>query len=432
MTSQIIVLAAFLVFGIAAFSGKVKIHVAAMMIPIILEISGVLTFQETWAGLVNSSVIMMAAMFVVAAGFNRTDVVVRLSRLVLKPNSSDLAIMVSLLVPCILLGSVVNATAVMTIMLPIVFQVCAEYKRSVSKFMMALYVMSGIWVGFIPTGGNAASYLMQNTIIENLGGVGQFTYFTNMIVKAPWAIVGTIMCLFLATKIAPDCGNIPKLGSDTGDAPASGKRKDNRQQLDALHSKLAIGIFLGTVIGIVVCALTGANTWWPALIGAIFMVLSGVLDDREALHAMSSPIIFIFVGTLPLATAISKTGCDIIISDTFNTVTAGWPPFLIMFAMYLTTMILSQFLQNSAVGSIFRLIAPVIAIQGGFNPTALMLAATMGTANCFLLPTANAVATMVYGKSDMTLKQWFFNGLPYAITSMILFLVWVPFIYPLT
>lgn len=430
MNPQIIVLITFLVFAVAAFSGKVKIHVAAMLIPIILEITGVLTFEETWAGLVNSSVIMMAAMFVVAAGLNKTDVVVRMSRLVLKSNSSDLGILVSLLVPTIFLGSVVNGTATMAIMLPITMQICAEYKRPLSKFVMPLYAMVGFWVGFVPTGGNAAGYLAQNAIIEKLGGVGEFTYFTNMIVKAPAVVIGTILVLFLGTKLSPDCGNIPQLNVNT-DAAMPGARQKKGNALDPLHAKLAVGIFLATVVGIVVCAITGLKTWWPPLIGAILMVLTGVLDDREALHSMSSPIIFIFVGTLPLATAISKTGCDVIISDTFNAVTAGWPPFLIMFAMYLVTMILSQFLQNSAVNSIFRLIAPVIAIQGGFNPTALMLAASMGSANTFLMPTANAVATMVYGDSGMSLKQWFLSGLPYALMYMVIFMVWVPIVYPL-
>lgn len=430
MNPQIIVLITFLIFGVAAFSGKVKIHVAAMIIPVVLEITGVLTFEETWAGLVNSSVVMMAAMFVVAAGLNKTDVVVRMSRLVLKSNSSDLSILLSLLVPTILLGSVVNGTATMAIMLPIVTQICSEYKRPLSKFMMPLYVMVGLWVGFIPTGGNAASYLAQNSIIEKLGGVGQFTYFTNMIVKAPVVVIGTVLVLLLGTKLSPDCGNIPQLNIGT-DTVASGERRRGGKKLDVIHTKLAVGIFLVTVAGIVVCAILKLKTWWPPLIGALLMVLTGVLDDRDALHAMSSPIIFIFVGTLPLATAISKTGCDTLIADTFNTVTAGWPPFLIMFAMYLTTMILSQFLQNSAVNSIFRLIAPVIAIQAGFNPVALMLAASMGSANTFLLPTANAVATMVYGESGMSVKQWFLSGLPYALLYMVVFLLWVPIVYPL-
>ena len=68
MTTQIaIVLGIFLLFVILILSGKVKIHVAAMMIPIALEMTGVLGFKDAWGGLLNSSVVMMASMFVVGA-----------------------------------------------------------------------------------------------------------------------------------------------------------------------------------------------------------------------------------------------------------------------------------------------------------------------------------------------------------------------------
>lgn len=427
MDQRIIVLITVLIFAGFAISGKLKIHVAAMLIPAILEISGVLTFEETWAGLVNPSVIMMAAMFVVAAGLNKTDIIVRISRKILKPESSDFAIMLSLLVPSILLCNVVNGTAAVTIMLPIIRQICAEYKRPMSKFMMGYMFLVGIWLGYLPIGSGAAGYLSSNAIIEKLGGTGGFTIFTNMIAKTPTVIVGTIACLFFATKIAPDCGNIPVIGA------ASTEQGSNKKvaTLDEKHSNITIGIFLLTVIGVIVAALMHISTWWPAIIGALAMVLTGVLTDREALQAIANPIIFIFVGTLPLATAINKTGCNTVISDAFNAVTAGWPPIMILLALYLICMICTQFLQNSAVSSIFRLLAPVIAIGGGYNPVPMMLAASMGALNGYLLPTATAAGTICFVESGMTTKQWFKNGVFYTVLQIVLFILWVPFIFPL-
>ena len=76
MTPQItIVLIIFLLFIALILSGKVKIHVAAMMIPI----TGVLDFKAAWGGMLNSSIVMMAAMFVVGAAVGKTSIVSRLS-----------------------------------------------------------------------------------------------------------------------------------------------------------------------------------------------------------------------------------------------------------------------------------------------------------------------------------------------------------------
>lgn len=50
--------------------------------------------------------------------------------------------------------------------------------------MFASACLAQLWADY-PHHGNAGGYLAQNTIVENLGGTGTFTYFTNMIVKIP-------------------------------------------------------------------------------------------------------------------------------------------------------------------------------------------------------------------------------------------------------
>ena len=72
MTTDIaIVLIVFVLFIVLILTGIAKIHVAAMMIPIALEITGVLEFKDAWGGMLNSSVVMMGSMFVVSAAINK-------------------------------------------------------------------------------------------------------------------------------------------------------------------------------------------------------------------------------------------------------------------------------------------------------------------------------------------------------------------------
>ena len=173
MTTQIaIVLVVFLLFVALILSGKVKIHVAAMFIPVALEITGVLEFKDAWGGLLNSSIVMMASMFVVGSAISKTSLISRMSKALIKPGSSDFKIMCGIAVPILFLGCFINATATMTIMVPMITAICAEQKRPLSKFMYPAAVFAQIWVGFLPTGGNAGGYLANNIIVENLGGVG--------------------------------------------------------------------------------------------------------------------------------------------------------------------------------------------------------------------------------------------------------------------
>ena len=221
MTTDIaIVIGTFLLFVIIILTGKVKIHVAAMVIPIVLELTGVLSFSEAWGGLLNSSIVMMASMFVVGAAISKTSLISKMSKALIKPGASDTRIMVGIMVPILFLGCFVNATATMTIMIPLITAICAEQQRPLSKFMYPAAMLTQIWVGWLPTGGNAGGYLANNTIIENLGGVGTWDYFTTFISKAPFVIICIPLVLILGVKMAPDLGNIPTL--EEGASAATG------------------------------------------------------------------------------------------------------------------------------------------------------------------------------------------------------------------
>lgn len=431
MTTQIlIVLIVFLLFIALILSGKTKIHVAALMIPIVLEITQVLTFKEAWGGLTNSSVIMMASMFVVGAAVGKTSLISRFSKALIKPGASDFRIMLGIAVPILFLGCFVNATATMTIMIPMITGICAEHKRPLSKFMYPAAVLAQIWVGWLPTGGNAGGYLANNTIIEELGGTGTWTYFTQFIASAPMILILIPMILFITVKTAPDLGNIPTL-EDASASGKDGKGKAKGTSLTPGKEKFAIAVFSLTIVGIVACAFTGVNTWYPSLVGAFILVVGGVLSDREAIKAMGNPVIYITVGSLPLATALSKTGADELIADTFNKATGNMSPFWTMVTMYIVCMILTQFITNSAVNNAFKTLAALISVQNGYDARALMLCTTEGSRNCYFSPLAAPAMTMGYEAGGYSMKDHFKMGLPLGIVRFLIFLVYIPLVFPL-
>lgn len=433
MTPQIgIVLATFILFIVLILSGKVKIHVAALCIPIILEITGVLEFKDAWGGLANNSVIMMASMFVVGAAIAKTSLLGRMSKTLIKPGSSDFKIMLGLSVPILFLGCFTNATATLTIMIPLITAVCAEQHRPLSKFMYPCAALAQVWVGWLPTGGNAGGYLANNTIIENLGGVGNFNYFTFFISKIPMVLVLMPFIAYFTVKMAPDLGNIPTLAQqEQANADAAANRKKRESKMTPGQEKFTIIVFALTVIGIVTCALNGISTWYPSLVGAMVLVISGCLTDKEAIKSMGNPVIFITVGTLPLATALKTTGADKLMADAFNRVTGDMPPFMIMLSMYAVCMVLTQFITNSAVSNAFKTLAALIAVQNGYDARALMLSTTEGSSNCYLMPMAAPAMTMGSEAGGYSIWQHFKMGLPLTIIRMILFCIYVPTIFPL-
>ena len=432
MTTDIaIVLAVFLLFVVLILSGKVKIHVAAMVIPVALELTGVLEFKDAWGGLLNSSIVMMASMFVVGAAISKTSLISRMSKALIKPGASDFRIMMGITVPILFLGCFINATATMTIMIPMITAICAEQKRPLSKFMYPAAALAQLWVGWLPTGGNAGGYLANNTIVENLGGVGTWDYFTTFISKIPTVLLMIPLIMFFSVKYAPDLGNIPTLEDSANAAAAASGKQKKKGTLTPGQEKFVIVVFTLCVIGIVTCALTGIDTWYPSLVAALLLVFSGVLTDREAINSMGNPVIFITIGTLPLATALNTTGADVLLADVFNKLTGGMSPFWTMVLMYLVCTVLTQFITNSAVNNAFKTLAALISVQNGYDARALMLSTTEGSANCYLFPAAAPAMTMGYEAGGYTVKQYIKQGVVLSIVRFVIFAAYIPVIFPL-
>lgn len=426
MSQMVIVFAIFIIFMILTMSGKFTVASSAMFCAISLFCTGVLSFSEAFAGFANSSVIMMASMFIVAAGLSKTSLLSKISMGVIKPGASDTAIMAGLALMVIILGCFVNGVATCTIMLPIVQTVCKDHKRPVSKFIQPVCALAIVWAGLVPLGGNAGSYLGTNTIIEELGGVGTMTYFSTMICKLPVGIALALYAIFFGHKFAPDNG----LDFEVNQVDVEkAKNLQKGSQLSPMKEKIATLIFVGVVAGIVFCALTKNDVTKPTCVGALLMVMCGIVGPKEVPGKIQLPILLIFAGTLPLATALAKTGGDVAIANAIKSLLGGASsPFIIGGLIFVICAVLTQFMSNSAVGSAFKTLAILLAVQCGFDAQIGFFASSMGSNNCFCTPMASPTQTIAFGAGKYTMKQFLLCGLPYAIIYLVVYLAWVPFI----
>ena len=94
-------------------------------------------------------------------------------------------------------------------------------------------------------------------------------------------------------------------------------------------------------------------------------------------------------------------------------------------------MLLTQFMSNLAVGSAFRTLAAVIAVQFGYDGRAMMMSAQEGASNCFMLPTATPAMMMGYEAGGYRIKDFVRMGLPITILMTIIFSIYTPYMFPL-
>ncbi len=105
-------------------------------------------------------------------------------------------------------------------------------------------------------------------------------------------------------------------------------------------------------------------------------------------------------------------------------------PYLIAFVLVLATSLCTQFMNNSSTLNVFRILGAVVAVACGFDARAAIIAVEMGATCSVLLPTASATQAMVFAQGGYTVKEYLKAGIPIFILYMILYMVWVPNIFP--
>ncbi|MCP6291650.1 anion permease, partial [Klebsiella pneumoniae] len=74
-------------------------------------------------------------------------------------------------------------------------------------------------------------------------------------------------------------------------------------------------VLIATILGMIFEKQTGISLTVAGCIGALVLVITGVLTEKQAYKAIDSQTIFIFGGTLALTKALEMTGAGKLVAD---------------------------------------------------------------------------------------------------------------------
>ena len=111
-----------------------------------------------------------------------------------------------------------------------------------------------------------------------------------------------------------------------------------------------------------------------ACLGAVLLVLTGVLSEKEALASIHQPTIFLFAGVLALSDAIQKTGAGDVVADWMIKILGGTTnTYLIMAVFFLVPFVLTQVMSNLATLTIFIPLVTSACLKMGLDPRAAVV-----------------------------------------------------------
>ena len=429
MNPMILTLIVFGVLIVAFCSNKISYAVISVSALAILQIFGVLTPAQTWSGFSDTSVVLFVALFILGGGLSKTSLITRMKNMLRGFNGKPRTVVWAVMGASIVLSIFTNSTVAVVTLIPIVISITKDNdKLSRTQMLKPAADMASLWVATFPLGLGAGTFMLFNSIVENAGGVGTFTIMDNTIAKSIPLIVCTLFQFLVGYKLSPLKPVTPL--KDYGLVIAD--PGDKLTTLTPFQDKAAIVLFFGSIAGMVfVTFVPIMPAYVVAIICAILMVLTGVLSEKEAFGSVAWNIVFLYAGLLPLATALQISGAGQLMTTGLQFILGGSTnPYLITAVFFLIPCILTQFMLNVAVSTIFMTIGAVVCVNLGMDPRAAILAAVSASGVATMSVMASPTVAVVGDTGGYNAKSLAISGLPLCILYFITYLFTAPIFFP--
>lgn len=378
----------FLLFAVIMFIWeKIPLAVTSMIVCVGLVLTGVLDAKTAFSGFVNTNVILFVAMFVVGGALFETGMAGKIGGIVTRFAKTERQLIVAIMVIVGLMSGVLSNTGTAAVLIPVVIGIAAKSGFSRSRLLMPLVFAAAM-------GGNlsligAPGNMIAQSALEEIGL--KFGFFEYAKVGLPILICGILFFALFGYRLLPDrAGSADSVFDGQADYSHVPKWKQN----------LSLIILVATILAMIFEEQIGVKLHISGAVGAILLVLTGVISEKQAYKSIDLQTIFLFGGTLSLAAALESTGAGAAIADTvIGVLGENASPFALLVAVLLISCVLTNFMSNTATTALLVPISLSIATGMGADPRAVLMATVIGGSMAYATPIGMPANTMVDRKS---------------------------------
>ncbi|EHW1825754.1 SLC13 family permease [Salmonella enterica subsp. arizonae serovar 40:z36:-] len=177
MNGELIWVLSLLVIAVVLFAtGKVRMDAVALFVIVAFVLSGTLTLPEAFSGFSDPNVILIAALFIIGDGLVRTGVATVVGTWLVKmAGSSEIKMLVLLMITVAGLGAFMSSTGVVAIFIPVVLSVSMHMQTSPSRLMMPLS-FAGLISGMMTLVATPPNLVVNSELLRE--GLHGFSFFS--------------------------------------------------------------------------------------------------------------------------------------------------------------------------------------------------------------------------------------------------------------
>ena len=417
--SQTTITLLFLTFTIISFIlEKIPLGLTATICALGLTLTGVLDASTTFAQYVNSNVILCVGMFVVGQALFETGMANKIGGIVTKFARTERTLIIAIMVIVGVMSGLLSNTGTAAVLIPVVCGIADESGSSRSRLLMPLVFAAAL-------GGNlsiigAPGNLMGVNALQEMGLSTSFFMYAP--VGVPMLILGIIYFVFLGYRFLPD-------GTEAGGAAVEAQK--DFSNVPKCKQLISLLVLIVVIIAMIFEEEIGISIQVSSCIGAVFLVLTGVLPEKEALQSIDLKVVLLFGGSLSLAKALDTTGAGNLIADKIvGLLGANSNPIVLLLVIFIVTCALTNFMSNTATTALMIPIAVSLANNLGADPRAVVIATVIAGSCAYATPIGMPANTMVVGLGGYKFKDYVKSGLPLILFSFAICMILLPILFP--
>lgn len=365
----------FLLFAVIMFVlEKIPLGVTSMIVCIGLVVTGVLDVKTAFAGFIDSNVILFVAMFIVGGALFETGMANKIGGIVTKFAKTERMLIIAIMVIVGLMSGILSNTGTAAVLIPVVIGIAAKsgYKRS--KLLM------------------------------------------------PILIAGILFYATIGYKLLPECDPKEEEAFDT---------KRDFDQVPKWKQWMSLIILILTLLAMIFEEKIGISLCVSGGIGALLLILTGVISEKDALKSIDLKTIFLFGGTLSLAATLEKTGAGEMIAEKVIGALGSDPsPYILTLVVFLLCCVMTNFMSNTATTALLVPICLSIAQRIEADPRAVLMACVIGGSCAYATPIGMPANTMVVGVGGYRFMDFVKAGFPLIIIATVVSMIILPIAFP--
>lgn len=365
----------FLLFAVIMFViEKIPLGVTSMIVCIGLTITDVLDVQTAFAGFTDSNVILFVAMFIVGGALFETGMANKIGGIVTRFAKTERMLIVAIMVIVGLMSGVLSNTGTAAVLIPVVIGIAAKSGCKRSKLLM------------------------------------------------PILIAGILFYATIGYKLLPECDPKEEEAFDT---------KRDFDQVPKWKQWMSLIILILTLLAMIFEEKIGISLCVSGGIGALLLILTGVISEKDALKSIDLKTIFLFGGTLSLAAALEKTGAGEMIAEKVIGALGSDPsPYILTLVVFLLCCVMTNFMSNTATTALMVPICLSIAQRIEADPRAVLMACVIGGSCAYATPIGMPANTMVVGVGGYRFMDFVKAGFPLIIIATVVSMIILTIAFP--